>query len=276
MTEQRTRVRLGRRADLGADCAGCLGLCCVTLAFVASNDFPADKPAGVVCENLESDDSCRVHLQLRQRGFKGCTVFDCFGAGQKVSAAFAGRSWRSDAATRSEMFAAFPVVRRLHELLWYLDEAISWLPGDASRWSDAFDRVAALSDAAPAELAALDVDREYDAARPLLLEASELARRGLRGPAGLGPGSDLAGARLSGADLTGACLRGSSLIAADLTGARLWRCDVLGVDLRDADLSGADVSGAVFLTQMQVNSARGDVHTSLPPGFDRPAHWLDS
>lgn len=276
MTEQRTRVRLGRRADLGADCAHCLGLCCVALAFAASADFPTDKPAGVACENLEADHGCRVHPQLRERGFKGCTVFDCFGAGQKVSAAFGGRSWRSDAKTRAAMFTAFPLVRRLHELLWYLDEAITLVPGDASPWLVAFDRVAALSNGSPAELAALDVDREYDAARPLLVEASELARAGLRGPAGLGPGSDLAGARLAGADLTGACLRGSTLIAADLTGARLGGCDVLGVDLRDADLSGASLDGVIFLTQMQVNSARGDVHTRLPDGFDRPAHWLGS
>ena len=68
-------------------------------------------------------------------------------------------------------------------------------------------------------------------------------------------------------------LRGSVAIAADLTGADLWRCDVLGVDLRDADLSGADLRGAIYLTQVQVNSARGDVRTLLPDGFARPSHW---
>jgi len=48
---------------------------------------------------------------------------------------------------------------------------------------------------------------------------------------------------------------------------------VLGVDLRDADLAGADLGEAIYLTQMQVSSARGDAATVLPPGFERPSHW---
>lgn len=278
MNEQRTRVRLGRRADLGADCAQCVGLCCVALAFVASSDFPADKPAGTACEHLEPDDACGIHSQLRERGFKGCTVFDCFGAGQKVSAGFAGRSWRADPEARRAMVTAFPLVRRLHELLWYLDEAIVLVSAtvDASPWVAAFDRVEALSNGSVEALEELDVDGEYDAVRGLLVRASEIARTGVEpGPSGrgVGPGRDLAVARLVGADLAGACLRGSSMIAADLRGARLWRCDLLGVDLRDADLSGASLAGAIYLTQMQVNSARGDASTVLPDGFQRPTHW---
>jgi hypothetical protein len=282
----RTRVELGRREDLGADCARCFGLCCVALAFATSADFPFDKPAGDPCRHLDEGDACEIHPHLRERGFKGCTVFDCFGAGQKVSRrTFAGRSWRDDAATRAEMLAAFPVVRRLHELLWHLDEAIILVEPvrDASAWSVAFERVRDLSDGSPAELAGLDVDAEYDAVRDLLVEASAIARRGVApAPAPepgvaagrrLGPGADLVGARLAGADLSGLSLRGSAMITADLTGARLWRCDLLGVDLRDADLSGADLSGALFLTQVQVNSARGDDRTALPAGRQRPSHW---
>jgi hypothetical protein len=283
----RTRLELGRRADLGADCASCFGLCCVALAFAASADFPVDKAAGDPCRHLDETDACRIHPQLRERGFKGCTVFDCFGAGQKVSRhTFAGRSWRDDPATRAAMFSAFPVVRRLHELLWHLDEAITLVEADrdASVWLTAFEHVRGLSDRSPDELARLDVDREYDAVRDLLVEASAIARRGVvpaatpapgaaepRRP--LGPGADLAGARLSNADLSGLSLRGSTMIAADVAGARLWRCDVLGADLRDADVSGADLSGALYLTQVQVNSARGDDRTQLPTGRQRPPHW---
>ncbi|MCU1422805.1 MAG: hypothetical protein JWN36_2456, partial [Microbacteriaceae bacterium] len=232
----RTRVELGRREDLGADCANCFGLCCVALAFARSSDFPVDKAAGDPCVNLDAADACRIHPQLRERGWKGCTVFDCFGAGQKVSqGTFAGRSWREDPVVRAEMFAAFPIVRRLHELLWYLDEAIALVDGDAAPWLAAFDRVLALSDGPAERLALLDVDREFDGVRGLLLEASELARRGIRSAgAAPGPGSDLVGANLRGADLRGATLRGSLLIGADLRGANLWRCDLLGVDLRDA------------------------------------------
>jgi len=282
----------------------------VALAFTKSADFPFDKPAGDPCTNLDEHDGCRIHPQLRERGFKGCTVFDCFGAGQKVSRqTFAGRSWRDDTATREAMFSTFPLVRRLHELLWYLDEAITLVERERERerdlaregeqahaaahgrprtaapapapWLAAFDHVRRLTDGTPDELAALDVDAEYDAARPLLVQASEVARAAVpapprrsraKGPT-LEPGSDLMGAALAGADLRGRTLRGSIAIAADLRGANLDRCDLLGVDPRDADLAGADLSGAIYLTQMQVNSARGDAATRLPEGFARPTHW---
>ncbi|MDY7528049.1 MULTISPECIES: pentapeptide repeat-containing protein [unclassified Cryobacterium] len=282
MTE-RTRVEVGRREDLGADCASCFGLCCVALAFTRSADFPFDKPAGDPCENLDERDACRVHAELRPRGFTGCTVFDCFGAGQKVSQqTFAGRSWRDDPGTRDAMFAIFPIVRRLHELLWYLEQAISLVgdTGDPAPLMSRFDRVSALSREQPDRLASLDVDAEYDAARSLLLQASEDARRGILGETRdrgvrrrLGPGRDLAAAALTGADLRGLSLRGSLLIGADLSGARLSYCDLLGVDLRNANLAGADLAGAIYLTQMQVSSARGDQLTVLPRGFVRPAHW---
>jgi hypothetical protein len=281
----RTRVELGRREDLGADCGNCFGLCCVALAFAKSSDFPFDKPAGDPCVNLDSRDGCRIHPHLRERGFKGCTVFDCFGAGQKVSQrTFDGRSWRDDPATREAMFSTFPIVRRLHELLWYLDEAIAIVEGgrDATPWLEAFERVKGLSDQTAEEIAGLDVDSEYDAVRDLLIQASEIARAGVSrgksrsGSRALVPGSDLLGAKLAAVDLRGATIRGSVAIAADFSGARLAQCDVLGVDMRDADLSGADLDGAIYLTQMQVNSARGDSRTVLPDGFERPSHWVDS
>lgn len=282
---QRTRVELGRREDLGADCANCFGLCCVALAFARSADFRFDKPAGDPCINLDSADGCSIHPHLRESGFKGCTVFDCFGAGQKVSRdTFEGRSWRDDPDTRVAMFSTFPIVRRLHELLWYLDEAIALVEPnghDATRWVEAFAHVRQLADGTHASLAGLDVDAEFDAVRGLLLEASDTARGGVapakpaRGGRTLGPGSDLMGAKLSGADLDGLSIRGSIAIAADFSGASLARCDVLGVDLRDADLRGADLAAAIYLTQMQVNSARGDARTTLPRGFERPSHWAE-
>ena len=279
----RTRIELGRREDLGADCANCFGLCCVALAFTKSADFPFDKDAGEPCTNLDGADGCRIHPHLRDRGFKGCTVFDCFGAGQKVSRqTFAGRSWREDDDTRTAMFGTFPIVRRLHELLWYLDEAIDLVTGavDPAPWVATFEHVRTLSDGTPAALAELDVDAEYDAARALLVRASDIARadvataRQPRSQRRLEPGADLMGCQLRGRDLSGLTLRGSIAIAADLRDARLHRCDLLGVDLRDADLSGADLTGAIYLTQMQVNSARGDAATVLPAGFERPSHWV--
>ena len=86
---------IDRREHLRADCSRCAGLCCVAPAFAASADFAIDKPAGVACPNLADDFRCGIHAQLRDRGFPGCTVFDCFGAGQHITqGTFGGRTWR--------------------------------------------------------------------------------------------------------------------------------------------------------------------------------------
>jgi len=49
--------------------------------------------------------------------------------------------------------------------------------------------------------------------------------------------------------------------------------DLTGADLRGANLGGADLRDSLFLTQSQVDSARGDGGTRLPGGIARPAHW---
>src|SRR4051812_13802483 len=109
------------RRHLRADCANCAALCCVAPAFAASADFAVDKPAGMPCPNLRDDDLCGIHDRLRDRGFPGCAVFDCFGAGQHVTqGTFAGRSWRESPELAGAMFAVLPVMRQLHEMLWHL------------------------------------------------------------------------------------------------------------------------------------------------------------
>ncbi|MCP9955140.1 pentapeptide repeat-containing protein [Actinomadura madurae] len=264
------------KLDLKADCARCAGLCCVALPFAKSADFAFDKDAGEPCRNLLADFRCAVHADLRRRGFTGCTVFDCFGAGQKVSQqTFAGRDWRRDPGLARRMFEVFPVMRRLHEMLWYLDEAVA-MPAAAPirpELTAAYDEVDRLTRGEPADLAGLDVGAVHERVNVLLARAGDLARAGVQGPKRNRRGADLIGARLKGADLRGADLRGAYLIAADLRGADLRAAVLIGADLRDADLRGADLTGAVFLTQPQLDSARGDAATGLPPALRRPAHW---
>lgn len=267
------------RADLRGDCERCFGLCCVALPFAASADFAIDKPAGTPCRNLREDHRCGIHARLRQQGFSGCTVYDCFGAGQKVSqVTFGGQDWRTGSrADARRMFDVFPVVRQLHELLWYLTEALALSPArpvhaDLRR---ALAKTEELTRETPEQLAALDVGAHRQDVNVLLLKTSELVRAGTgaRGRKKDRRGADLMGARLKGADLRGANLRGAYLIAADLTGADLRDADMIGADLRDADLTDADLTGAFFLTQPQLNAARGSSGTRLPDSVTRPVHW---
>lgn len=262
--------------DLAADCANCFALCCTVPAFSASSDFAIDKPARTPCPNLRADFRCGIHTELRPRGFRGCTVYDCFGAGQKVSqVTFGGLDWRRAPDGGQRMFDVFPVMRDLHELLYYLTEARA-LPaarpvrGELTRALEETGRLTALDADA---LAAVDVMAVRQEVNPLLLRASELARAGFGGKKKDRRGADLIGAKLKGADLRGASLRGARLIGADLRGADLRLADLIGADLRGADLRGADLTGSLFLIQSQLDAAKGDAATVLPPSLNRPAHW---
>ena len=265
------------RSELRADCARCFGLCCVALPFSRSADFAVDKPAGRPCPNLRDDHRCGIHDRLRETGFTGCTVYDCFGAGQKVAQiTFGGRDRRTGPAEDARLMSeVFPVVRQLHELLWYLTEALGLPAARPLRpgLRDALESTERLTLGTPAELAALDVAAHRSQVNDLLLRTSDLARAGVRGRKRDRRGADLIGARLKGADLHGTSLRGAYLIAADLTGADLRRTDLIGADLRGADLTDADLTGAFFLTQPQLNAARGSAGTRLPDTVRRPAHW---
>ena len=110
------------RADLRADCASCVGLCCVALDFAASADFAFGKPAGVRCRHLQDDHRCGIHDRLRESGMRGCTVYDCLGAGQRIARL---------PIPVARMYALLPVVRQLHEMIAYLDEAARRAPSGA-------------------------------------------------------------------------------------------------------------------------------------------------
>ncbi len=226
----------------------------------------------------------------------GCASYDCFGAGQHLTqATFAGADWRSSAETAARMFEAFTVMRQLHELAWYLAEALALTAARAvhPELTTALEEIEALTREPADALLAADVASRRQAIGALLGRASELARAGI-GPgetgdardrhgadlAGIDPagadlaGADLAGADLRGRDLRGVSLRGAVLIRADLRRADLRRADLGGADLRGADLGGADLRGALFLAQSQVESANGGPATLLSPALARPAHWV--
>ncbi|WP_137724748.1 pentapeptide repeat-containing protein [Prescottella subtropica] len=267
---------VGESIELVSDCSNCFGLCCVALPFAKSSDFAVDKAGGTPCRNLRGDFRCGIHTDLRGRGFTGCTVYDCFGAGQQVSqVTFAGRDWRTGPDVARPMFDVFPVMRQLHELLWYLDESLRRpVAGDlVPELSRLQEETAALAGADAATLVALDVPAHRERVNTLLLAVSERVRASAPGRPRSHRGADLMGAKLAGKDLRGANLRGAWLIGADLRRTDLRCADVIGADLRGADLSGADLSEALFLTQFQVNAARGDARTVLPATLSRPAHW---
>jgi hypothetical protein len=259
--------------ELQADCTRCAALCCVGPAFAASADFAVDKPAGTPCPNLRADFRCGIHARLRESGFRGCTVYDCFGAGQRVTASTrtadgAATDWRASPAVAPAMFAALATTRLLHELLWYLRAALD-LPGTAplhDRLRAAWDETDALAEGPPELVARVDGAAHRDEVNALLLAASALARAGVRGrDAGRDlRGAVLAGADLRGADLRGASLRGALLVGADLRGARLERADLTGADLRGARVDGPGLRDAFFVTPAQLAAVLAEEDEQVP------------
>ncbi len=203
-------------------------------------------------------------------------MYDCFGAGQQVSQhTFGGRSWREDTALAGRMFEVFPVVRALHELLWYLTEAVGLPAAEPvrARLQSMLHTTEALADGSAEELAQLDIDRHRGQVNEVLLAASDLVRAQAKGKKRNYRGADLVGKRLTGIDLSGASFRGAYLVAADMRGYDLRFADMIGADLRDTDLSGADLRKSLYLKQFQINAAKGDVETRIPDAIERPPHW---
>lgn len=268
--------------SLRPDCENCFGLCCVALPYGKSADFAFDKDGGAPCKNLQSNYRCSIHSNLRNQGFKGCTVFECFGAGQKVSqVTYNGKDWRENPEIAKEMFDVFPLMQQLHEMLLYIDEALSIEEARPifEELQQALEDIECLTNLSPNEILVLDIPSHRAMVNNLLLQTSEFVRAKVKKEKNqsskLKKGIGLIGANLSGKDLRASNFRGALLIATNLRKSDLRMSDFIGADLRDADLSGANLLGSIFLTQAQVNAAKGDKHTKLPASLKVPQHWLE-
>lgn len=273
-----------RNKELRVDCEKCFSLCCVALYFSASEGFPTNKDAGKPCINLQSNFTCSVHKNLWNKGLKGCTAYDCFGAGQKIAqVTCGGHDWRQAPESSHQMFEAFLIMRQLHEMLWYLTQAFTLQTdhGIKEEIISLLDNTERLTLLDIDSLLQLDVAAHRTKVNMLLKNTSELIRTKARS----GKNSSLRncnantrrldyfGADLRKTNLRGADLRGACLIAANLRGVDLSEADLIGADLRDANFSGADLTNSIFLTQAQLNTAKGDSHTKLPMMLVRPAYW---
>ncbi|MFC7395402.1 pentapeptide repeat-containing protein [Scopulibacillus cellulosilyticus] len=262
---------------LRSDCENCFGLCCVALPYSKSADFAFNKDSGEPCRHLCLDNRCSIHDQLRDKGFRGCVSYECFGAGQHVSQSiYKENDWRNNMQSSREMFAVFPVVQQLHEMLYYLRQALKLT--ETKRFQKelkkAYDDTIQMTNKTPEEILSLEIPSHRNTVNDLLIRTSDFVRKGfVNKKSKKSKGLDYLGANLQGIDLKGENLRGALLIAANLRNADLRKVDFIGSDLRDADLSNADLTDCIFLTQSQVNSAKGNLQTKLPYYINTPNHW---
>ncbi|MEG0051073.1 MAG: pentapeptide repeat-containing protein [Terrisporobacter sp.] len=266
---------------LKIDCSKCKGFCCVALYFSKSDGFPKDKVGGTPCTNLKEDFTCKIHKDLNKKGLKGCTSYDCFGAGQKVSQiTYKDKTWQKDSKLAIEMFDVFVIMRQLHEMLWYLCDALTFAQDEVTKnkLKTMIKKTEELTNLDGSYILNIDIENHRNKVNCLLKTVGEAVRKVISKKKSnkkpLAPGFDFIGANLTNTNLLGGNLAGSLLIAANLKDCDLSGAMVIGADMRDANLCGANLENCIFLTQSQINTAKGDSKTKLPKGLIKPSHWV--
>jgi hypothetical protein len=112
-----------------------MALCCVAPKFERSAKFGFEKPASEPCRHLAENFRCVIHDNLSAEGFEGCVDYPCYGAGQKVTKQiYQGEcNWMSHPELAERIFSTFFIVKALHKLLSYLNEAKEVRPDPAIR-----------------------------------------------------------------------------------------------------------------------------------------------
>lgn len=258
------------------DCSQCCGLCCVALYFSKSDGFPCHKNAGTPCRNLQHDYTCSIHSALLHQGLKGCMAYDCFGAGQRITSLLPEPpDWNAIAEKEAKtIFDSFQTVMQVHQILWYLTMATTW---ELEKWEkdqcyELLSQGKAMVAQPLEKLQNLNLTSFHATSTTVLKRVSfQLAAKFHHAKVD-GPKNHM-GKSFQKKNLSGKDFSMSLLIASNLEGANLTGTNFLGADLRDANIKDTDLSQSLFLTQMQINTTKGNVNTILPPYLTAPISW---
>jgi uncharacterized protein YjbI with pentapeptide repeats len=254
--------------NLRIDCSNCSGLCCVALCFSKIDGFPSNKAAGVPCNHLMSDYKCNIYAKLSSMEMKGCTIYDCLGAGQKVSKKiFLDTDWRKNPEIAKDIFQVFLIISQLHQIQWYLLQGIS-ISKDKKLITliDELIKENEETTSMPiSEILKYDLDKYRGRANEAIIKSMhhevELSAK------------DFIGKNFKKMNLDGKDFSLALLIGANFEGCSLKGTSFLGADMRDALIMNTDFSNSYFLTQMQINSAKGNNNTKIPFYLTRPRYW---
>lgn len=256
-------------------CNKCSGLCCTALYFSKYDGFPADKAAGIPCSYLDDCFRCSIHRELHSRHMKGCLVYDCCGAGQTVTSLYGDENWKSNPPIAQEVFDVFVKTYYLQQILWHMSEVLTLLPAK-SLWAEAdscIKELHLLLKSTPQIILDFDMEICRTKVNALLNKAWIMVKQQVGNPKDTAGKKDFMGhnfkkSRLNGCDFSSALLIAANLEECDLTG-----CNFLGADMRDTNIQNADLSESIFLTQGQINAAKGNLNTRIPGHLIRPSEW---
>lgn len=260
-------------SKLKINCTQCSGLCCVALYCMKTDGFPENKIAGKPCKNLMMDFRCTIHSELSKNKLKGCLAYDCFGAGQMVTQIYtSNQNWLSNPRQANEIFKVFLIIFQLHQMLWYLIEALS-ITSDEHLLSEIKTLISEneqMTNQCPKEILNVDVEKYK-------LNVNRILKKVIECIAVYHTSDDknknFLGKNFKKTNLDRRDFSMALMIASNMEECSLYRANFLGADLRDANIRNTDLSVRFFLTQMQVNSALGNSNTKLPLNLSRPSSW---
>ena len=261
--------------QMKSDCSRCSALCCTALFFSKSDGFPKDKVSGQPCTNLTEDYRCKIHSQLEKQNMRGCIGYDCFGAGQQVTQViYQGQTWNDIPDRSTEIFDVFLIVFQLYQIRYYLTEATSLISAQPLKEAlqCLIDENIKMCHYCPNSILSLDLEQYRQRANYVLKQVCKLLQQSVHSESKIVP-SNFLGGNFKGRNMSGADLSSKLLIAANFEKSLFNGTIFLGADTRDTNFSNADLSEAVFLTQGQVNSAKGNRNTKLPYHLDYPSTW---
>lgn len=247
--------------SLKIECQECLGICCTALYFSKIDGFYEDKKAGQDCINLDSQHRCKIYQELLVKNSKGCKIYDCFGAGQKVTQMYLNRQ-----VVDQEVCKIYLIMYQLYQMLWYLLQAKNYGQKQVNGSLQTIQEIIQLS---AKEILQTNIDTIIKEAKMALKKASDTLTAIDVTKKQTYFQKDLSFKNLDHKDFSM-----TIMIASNLEGSSLDKTNFLATDIRDTNIKNTDMSNCLFLTQGQINSAIGNQNTQLPSYLTKPETWL--
>lgn len=265
----------GRLKELKVDCSKCSGLCCTALFFSKTDGFPENKEAGKPCIKLQNNYRCRIHHELEKHKMKGCIGYDCFGAGQHVTQyIYKGETWQTSQEQSKEIFDVFVIIFQLYQIRYFLEESKIIIPAK-ELWGDIQNLInenEALCNSDPQSILEIDIESYRNKVNIILKQVCNSIIKCFKNSDNK-RSTEFFGKSFKKRDMSGLDLSMKLLIATNFDSCIFDGTIFLGADTRDTNFSNADLRETVFLTQGQINSAKGNRNTKLPKYLDYPITW---
>ncbi|MGN1181640.1 MAG: pentapeptide repeat-containing protein [Faecalibacillus sp.] len=257
-----------------SDCCQCSGLCCIALYCFQSDGFPQDKPIGKPCIHLMNNYRCQIHQQLEEKKMKGCIGYDCFGAGQYLTHdIYHGITWKMHPEKITEICEMFIRIYRLFQMRFFLYESLKLISsqdllGDIYQLINENEMICHMT---IDKILQYSIEDYQDKVNQILKKVCHQLKRYLNIKEK--KKQNFIHHNFDNQDMTGVDLNMKLAIASSFKNCQFKGATFIGTDTRDANFEGADLREAIFLTQGQINVAKGSRKTKLPNHLYYPITW---